>query len=140
MPVDEKESLRGLNGLVVRVTDLHPGVQHLTRQQLETDVELRLRVAGVPVLAERAEHLQLPHLYVSVNMAAVPKRGSRDWYMASILLQVKQKVRLARRSNTLYASTWDTNLLVAGEANYIRESLRHMVDSFLNDYLEMNPR
>ena len=139
-PLGEKESLRGLNSIVVLVTDLHPGVRHLTREQLETDVKLRLRVAGVPVSAEPAEHLRLPHLYVSVNMTAVPQQSSRDWYMASIMLQLKQKVRLPRRSSTLYASTWDTTLLVAGEANYIRESLRHMVDGFLNDFLEMNPR
>jgi hypothetical protein len=51
----ERATLRGLDGVQVVVEDLQPDVERngLTRQQLQTDVELRLRKAGIRVLTEQ---------------------------------------------------------------------------------------
>src|SRR5437879_13447851 len=50
-----RATLRGLEGVWVVVEGLGPDVEQagLTKQQLQTDVELWLRKAGIPVLTEK---------------------------------------------------------------------------------------
>jgi len=71
-PVDQKDTLKGLQGVHVLVESLNPEVEKydLTKQQLQTDVELRLRQNSIKVLSEE-ELLSTPgksYLYVNVNI------------------------------------------------------------------------
>jgi hypothetical protein len=58
---DTRATLRGVEGVLVVVEDLGDDVEQagLTRQQLQTDVELRVRQAGIRVLT-RAEREGMP--------------------------------------------------------------------------------
>jgi hypothetical protein len=67
-----RESLRGISALEVVVEDLPDGAKllGLTKESIQTDVELKLRLAGIRVVTQK-EDLQLPGmptLYVGVNL------------------------------------------------------------------------
>lgn len=66
-----RETLRGLSGVAVLIEELTREAEQagLTRTQLQTGVELRLRQAGIPVLTEQ-EWLRTPgrpFLYIRVG-------------------------------------------------------------------------
>jgi hypothetical protein len=66
----ERETLRGLNGISVVVEELSSvsSSAGLSKDQLRTAVELKLRLAGVKVVTD-AESISLPgapHLYVQI--------------------------------------------------------------------------
>jgi len=52
---DQKDTLKGLHGVEVVVENPGPEVEKhgLTRQQIQTDVELKLRLAGIKVFSEK---------------------------------------------------------------------------------------
>jgi hypothetical protein len=67
-----RATLRGIEGVNVAIESLEPEVERagLVRQQIETDVELRLRKAGIRVLTEeeRQGTPGAPYLYINVNV------------------------------------------------------------------------
>jgi len=71
----DRATLRGLQGVDVIVENLTPEVERagLTRQQLQTDVELRLRKAGIPLLTS-AERVKVPGKpFLGVHVHVVPR-------------------------------------------------------------------
>jgi hypothetical protein len=71
-----RATLRGLQGVSVLIEDVKPEMARagLTTQQLQADVEGRLRHAGIPVLTKgQAFRLQgAPYLYVYVHLVPHP--------------------------------------------------------------------
>src|SRR5437016_357782 len=72
-----RATLRGVEGVTVVVNRLDPEVERLglTKQQLQTDVELQLRKVGIPVLT-REEQGKTPDyswLYVDVHVLLRPE-------------------------------------------------------------------
>jgi membrane-bound lytic murein transglycosylase D len=65
----DPRSLRGIQALRVVVEDLSSAVEQagLHRTDIQTDVELKLRLAGIKVLPEDAQPLS-PYLYVNANV------------------------------------------------------------------------
>jgi hypothetical protein len=143
--VNQKDTLTGLQGVYVVVEILRPEVEKygLTRQQLQTDVELRLRQNGIKVLSgeERLSAPGMPYLYVNVPIMKVEEI---PLVVYSISVQLWQRVLLTRDPNKIYiASTWDTGFIgCAGldRIESIRESVKNYVDAFINDYLAVNPK
>ncbi len=114
----------------------------LTRSQLQTDVEVRLRKAGIRVLTEgeRQDMPGGPYLYVSVNTL----KREDGIYVVSIFVDLRQKVFLARKpSFSMYKATWDMSSIGAvGAARLrtVRTGVADIVDTFISDYLAVNPR
>jgi hypothetical protein len=141
---NQKDTLKGLRGVYVLVEPLKPEVEkYLTIQQLQTDVELRLRQNGIRVLSEQ-EWLSAPgspYLYVNVNIV-VGEMSRLPAY--SILLLLNQKVFLARDiTKFCVASTWNigsTGSVGLENIGTIREPVKDQVDQFINDYLAANPK
>src|SRR5262245_50071404 len=73
---EDRASLRGLHGVRVVVEAMEPNIERdgLTRQQILTDVELRLRKSGIRVLTreERQRAPGQPWLYVRVSTRQSP--------------------------------------------------------------------
>lgn len=144
---DDKETLRGLNGVLVVVEKLNPSAERdgLTAEQLRVDTELRLRKAGVRVLSQKecAMDERSPYLYVAVNLRTerAPLEGA---YIFSISVELLQEVYL--RGNAYaktHATTWSTESVGSvGQHNLrqVREAVGNYVDIFLNDYLAVNPK
>ncbi|MGO9641717.1 MAG: hypothetical protein ACLP1Y_10475 [Candidatus Acidiferrales bacterium] len=135
----DTSTLKGIRTVYVLIEDLPDGakVLGLSGDAIQTDVELRLRLAGIHVVTQE-EGLKLPgapHLYVNVNL-------TDDARALGIDVQLAQNVLLER--NSLFvpsAATWSKGF--TGEnptAQIIRDRIKDLVDMFLNDWLSVNPK
>lgn len=133
-----RETLAGLPGVAVIIEEVKPPLQKST---IQTDVELRLRRAGIRVLSEE-ERLQttgFPYLYVNVNHMGdnIAAKG--------VSVELRQSARLVREPHVLVpsASTWAVGSVgTVGKESLVdgvRKDVRNIVDIFINAYLSVNP-
>jgi len=99
----KKETLRGLDEFQIVIEDLASDAREigLTRSDLQREVELKLRLAGIRVIKTAGAS---PYLYLNVNVLNV--RGG-DAYNA--LLAVQQLVRC--NGDLIDGSTWRSQYL-----------------------------
>jgi hypothetical protein len=141
-----RRSLRGLGAVYVVVEDLDADATEtgLTVADLQTDVELRLRQAGVKVV----DNGTASHLYVNVQM--MPWRWANhtpaNGISMALQLELDQSVTLARDPSIWLpsAATWSVSMLAVSPPSNARHDCRDrvkdLVDMFLNAYLEQNPK
>ena len=98
---DGRKSLTGITAVEVVVERLPPGAAAigLTKESIQTDVELKLRLAGMRVVANMLE----PYVYVAVNM-------TDDGRAADVHVSLNQVVKL-KRDPTIHtvADTWSVS-------------------------------
>ena len=145
-------ALRGLKGVSVLVEGLVAEVERagLTQRQIQTDVELRLRLAGIRVLtrAETIDGPGGPSLYVNVHALI---RGNPPSWVYAVAVELLELVVLERTApenlsfapeNLLLAATWHAPRGLGfgplADTQMIRQSVTDMVDQFINDYLAAN--
>jgi hypothetical protein len=144
--ISNRATLRGLKGIGVLVEKLPREVEQegLKRDQLQMEVESKLRTAGVKVLTkeEAFNTPGEPYLYININVNIA--KTEADIYPYSIDLLLIQKVSLLRDPKlTSYAITWSTGGVgsigkpIVGQ---LGESVNDMVDVFIKAYLSENPR
>jgi hypothetical protein len=126
-------SLAGITTLCVVIEDLPPGAVRLglTKDTLQTDVELKLRLAGMRVIASNQEAL-----YVNVNTTA-------DSAAVNASIEVLQPMALVRAPRIVLgaATTWSIGKLATFHtAGQVRDLVKDEVDTFLNDWLTVNPK
>ncbi len=133
--------LRGFDSLLALVERLDPDLEQagLTRQQIQTDVEIKLRKAGFKVNAKFELGDNKPALIIKVSSLL----NSNGLFAYSIQTSLSEKVILHRDNsvNGLNAMTWTENTLgTVGRDNVrnIRDTVSDQVDKFLNDYLKGN--
>ena len=140
------ESLRGLKSVGVVIRDLNSDIKRdgLNKELIQTDVESKLRLAGIKILSIR-EWLNepgSPHLGVWVNSSK--KDESRLLYAYTIEVSLSQSVYAKRNKEIVFiAETWsveDVGLVEEDKVNSIRDSVNDLVDKFINDYLSVNPK
>jgi hypothetical protein len=145
----DRKSLHGLQGIAVVVEDLQPETERdgLTKSRIQTDVELKLRQAGIRVLTteESFKTPGSPYLYVNLNTTKTEVLyGAFATYAFSLQVAVKQDVTLTRASDLkVSAPTWETHTLGTVGANNlqdVRRVLGDSIDRFSNDYLAENPK
>lgn len=142
-----RRSLRGLQGVEVVVEDMTPMATRygLTRTQVQTDVELRIRRAGIHVFMPD-EVLSTPgnaSLYVNIHtvFGDGPATGLVGY---SIDVELGQAVRLERDPDIWLPSavTWSENqrgLVGRTQLHAVRAALSDLVDRFINAYYAANP-
>lgn len=146
--MQQRESLKNLPGVRVLVEGFrnHAEDAGFDKQTFQTDVELKLRLAGIKV----AEHLDWPWLYVNVN-ALHRERNRNSAY--SISLELYQRVLLVSQvgsdpgkssegalvSSGTEATTWDRGWLGVGGVDDVRTAVKNLIDTFINDWLAVNP-
>jgi hypothetical protein len=131
---NDRKTLVGITAVDVVIEQLQPGASRigLTRESLQTDVELKLRLAGMRV----AKDVNLQFLYVSLIVA-------NDARAAVVSVELKQDVVLVRDPTITYMGgpTWQHLILISNpSAQDIRDTVKDMVDKFLNAWLSVNPR
>jgi hypothetical protein len=139
----EQQLLVGLKGVNVLVEGMNPQAERLglTAAQIKTDIELRLRKAGVRVLTKE-ENMKTPGspvLYVNVN-AIVGQNLPLVTYSSHVAL--KEWVTLARGGET-YGDIWKNSVVGTvgiDKITQIRGGVGDLVDIFINDYLAANPK
>jgi len=131
-------SLKDISAVYVFWEDLSNGsnMLGLTQENIQTDVELKLRLAGIRVVteAEAANLLSSPCLYVSTFVSP-----TGDLALAEI--KVMQQVWLDRNAQSTYAATWQRNKVSLNvHPQFVRDQIKGLVDQFLNAWLSVNPK
>jgi hypothetical protein len=132
------ESLAGIKALMVKIEPLDSAMQpYLTDAQLRTDVELRIRKAGIPVVS-RLEDSSQAYLYVAVSAF---RSTTTSEFIYDIEIWVQQQATLDRNGLPALATTWNAGYLGrAPTIGAMRSMLGDQVDQFLNDFLTANPK
>ena len=143
---DKRETLRGLKEISVLIEYLPDDVERegLNREQLQRDIEVRLRQAGLHVLtlSEVANLPGAPYLYVAVYPIIGPSVNVNAYAVA---LTLKQLVQLSRNPTTeLFATTWEGPIhfssLSDSRVPDIRSRIFDAVGRFIVDYRDVNSR
>jgi len=105
----------------------------LTEDQLRTDVEIKIRRAGINVKQKGSVVM----FYVNVGIT----EGINNLYGVSVAVEVKDMVSLLREPKYIYQATiWDKNIIaISGEYRFkdmVRQSVSDMTDKFILDYLK----
>ncbi len=139
------KQLSGLKGVFVLVKELDPDANKigLTKEIIQQDVELKLRMAGINVLTQRERYSEpgKPFLYINLNIIT-----TSDSFAYNILVELMQKVRLVRMPDLVHTgTTWSKGSTGHVSLNrmpeqVIRNRIKGLVDLFLNDYLSVNPK
>jgi hypothetical protein len=137
----ERASLTGLTVMSVVVEDLGPlvGKLGLTTEALQSDVERRLRQAGLSITPDADAYLYV-HVTVADPGASLPLP-----YVVEVSLM--QEVTLPRGVKTrtpLQCPTWSVNRLGLTTADRLRAILSDRVNEFVNQfvvaYRSVNPK
>ncbi len=147
-----RETLRGLKGVLVVVEPIEPEIEKagLTRNQIQTDVELKFRTAGLNVLTQEKRNTVIikpsggAYLYVNsqiLKLHNIPSYFQVDAYVFSIDLELYQAVYLMRNKKRAAALTWSTGVLGTNrDLDKIRSEIKGRVDVFLDAWLSVNPK
>jgi len=132
-------TLKDINAVFVVVEQLPDGAKilGLTKETIQTDVELKLLLAGIGVttLEEGKKLPGRPFVFVNVNMTNNVKA-------ANITVELDQDALLARNGRPVPSvQTWSTVVLLTNpDAQAIRDAVKELVDKFLNAWLSVNPK
>jgi hypothetical protein len=132
----ERQTLKGIKTVAVQVEALRPEVESdgLTQAQIKTDVEQRLREAGIQV-----NDAATATLIVNVNAVLVGQGA--PVYAVSAHVDFEQDVVVRGLDAT--ACTWSIGGMAAvGRANLpmVRDFVRSKVDKFIDAYFSVNPK
>lgn len=132
-----KDSLKGIKEVFVGVlAEAHTDTDGML-SPIQTDVELRLRKAGVAV----SDGSSVPQAYLFVLISSVKKAGI---YAYNCRVELKQDVVTRSNRFSMLAPTWsDSSNGMVGRDNMvkeIRDVVGDLVDKFLNDFLSVNPK
>ena len=139
--IDEKltrETLKGFKGVYVDVK-IKPDLDQagLSKSQILTDIELKLRLAGIKVLTEEEwiKEKGEPTFYISVT-SLKPRGGLITYYISFRFYQVVFMER--NPSIEQFGSTWSVGVLSIGDIKDFRANIKDGVDRFINAYLSVN--
>ena len=141
----ERESLRGLGGVEVRIEPLDDDIEQrgLSEGKIEQAIRLRLQKAGVKVLTER-ERLTTPAgAVLIVRLDTTHDRIGRFFYSTDLLLA--QRVTLETQgAPEASAVTWKKLGVISTVADdnvkHLEDQVLRKVDQFIKDYLAVNPK
>jgi hypothetical protein len=117
----------------------------VTEDTLRTDVELKLREAGLPITSD-ADVLKRGGAFLCVVLTVVsPKEAEGSAFAYNLEVHVEQPASLMRDPSIIdpLAVTWSTGVtgFLGGERiRAIRDTLGDLTNKFLNAYLSVNPR
>ena len=132
-----RATLKGIKAVEVLVGDIDRDTEQegLTRAHLQTEVEERLRQAGITV-SPSSEGV----LYVSV----VAARGDLSIYAYSLQVAFRQAVTLTRDPTIgAVVTTWSVGsggTIAAPRLGRVQSLAINLVDQFIHAYLEENPK
>ena len=141
-----RSSLQGLKGIRVLVEDFAPEVERegLVKNQIQKDVEDKLRAGGMKILnqEEAVKTPGEPYLYVNLNVNF--SKDEEEVCSYSIDIALIQNVNLVRNpKQTTYAITWSTGgvgLIGKKSLGQLKESVEDVVDIFIKAFLSVNPK
>src|SRR5438552_16088659 len=147
---DSRHTLAGLRGVYVAVGDVDEDAEQkgLSKARLQTDVELKLRQAGIRVLTEEevGRTPGLPYLYVTVNTLHPREPSLSGVYAFAVSVELVQTICLHRSPSmltigrTLNATGAFGTVGADNLGEYVRKRVSDGTDEFINAYLAANPK
>ena len=142
--VDGQRALEGLGAVNVVIEYLDDETQRLvSRDQIQTDVELNLRRNGIGVGGSVFD----PYVYVNIDAMEDRTTSGRSLGFSVITrVEIREIVLLRRdepkrRTATIWRSAFISTFANRSSATQgTRQEVRDLVDEFSNDYLAANPR
>lgn len=140
---DAKDTLRGVKSILVVVKIFSQEVQKnaLTKDKIQKDVELKLETAGIEIIPLKNFPTLKPYLLIKINTAY----NRLGVFAYSSLVELKQLVYLGSSPDLSFdAITWSK--IKTGTAKEreleetVRSSIKDLMETFLNDYLTVNPK
>jgi len=141
-----RATLKGLTGVGVLVEKLPAELEKegLHRDQIQKDVEAKLKKAGIKVYS-REECSKIPgepYLYINLNVNVA--KTESDIYPYTIDIMLIQKVSLIRDPHRVaYAVTWSTGgvgSVTKSIVSQLRENVAEVVEIFIRRFLAENPK
>lgn len=140
-------TLKGISTVAVFVESLQTELTEagLSADDIKTDVELKLRLAGIKVVPKDQifDVPGAPLLHVALG-ARLLKVKPIPVFVVATRVELMQGVRLDREPKTLtVAATWDVsggNTFLQSDIRGVRNDIKDYVDEFINVYLAANPR
>lgn len=132
-----RATLKGISAVKVMVapTSIEAEWDRVRSDDLESEVQRRLREAGITVMPSAGEVL-------SIDVEA-KKAGNSPWFACSTRIELLQSVSLVRDPQfTVFAPTWGLDRVEdvsAYDLRRVRETVRELVDRFIHAYREQNP-
>lgn len=139
----QRASLVGISRVYVVVTTTPTAEQDgLTSELIKTEVELRLRTAGIKVI-DKGEWTADDGI-LSITISALPIE-KLPLYACSFTVDLKQTVTPPRfRNSKMMGATWQTGGIAAFGRPQFKEAVKRntveFVESFIKDYTAANPR
>jgi hypothetical protein len=137
----DRTTLQGIKGVFVSIKNIEPEIEKdgLTKSQIQTDVELKLRQSGLKVLSDK-ELLKTPGM-PTLNVYPQVFKSSQKFYVYKINVRLFQYVYLQRNGQGILAPTWSLGHLgISTDVNYIRNQTKDYVDKFINAWLSVNQK
>jgi len=137
---NEVKTLVGFDTLSVEVVISDPSLEKtgLTKEQILTDVEIKLRRNGFNVKSRK--ELYEPYVYLLVDLQSYSNANGVIIYTAQTMFI--QKVVLDRnKSLSTWTSTWETGYvgnIIEQRTREIRDIISDQINKFINDYLKAN--
>ncbi|HYX72401.1 MAG TPA: hypothetical protein VE732_06495 [Nitrososphaera sp.] len=132
-----RNSLKGIKSMGVLIENLETDAKELglSPEQLQTDVEVRLRKAGIAIASMNTDP---GYLYIQISVLRTTCGA-----MFCISVEFNQNVTImATRQKAYDVTTWDSGGLgnAVRDPRFIRDALGDHIERFINDYLTVNPK
>jgi len=150
---DDVASLWGVKGITVVVNEITEDGNKcgLDKKKIQTKVELKLRLVGIKVPSNVVwsnDTCSSGFLYITINTLGleISDKDQTDFYFHDIDVSFRQPTKLLKVSpnDIVLSETWGKGYLSSAgkniSVNYVYDTLDDIVDSFINDYLEANPK
>lgn len=146
-----RANLQGLSGLNVYVGitghSREAEKDGLRQSSLQTDVEVRLRQAGIKIFTEEENAKVLGRTEFVVELTLIKHQilEVAEMYFYTLDIHLSEQATLMRNpSRTVWADSWVTlewsGTLHGRNFTPLRDKLRDVTDEFINDYLAANPK
>lgn len=150
-----RSSLKGLKGVYVWVdfaTDAFEDLKEkgLSKEVIKTDIELKLRMAGINVVSKKDIYNipGIPQLVVSIAGIISDITGDTQGKGIAFIIDIQllQSADLSRDPKLrVLSSTWSRSSMgVVYTDNdiisFIGNAVKNLIDSFINAYLSVNPK
>lgn len=146
----EEEQLRGIQAVTISVRELGVGkiIPNSTlKQQIQTDVELRLRLAGIKVIPKWKSYQQ-GELVVIIQWFEIDLENGQPTGNCAFNISVTLYTYIYAAWDTVmtpfYVGVWSEFSYGHSRASVFnecaRETVKDLTDMFINDYLAVNTK
>ena len=149
---EDADALKGIKSFEIKISDLSSDAikEGLTAGKLKTDVEVKLRVAGIRVVNFGDKSTLTPDS-IPTNMLHVDidalKHKELGLYAIAIQIRVLDIVtfeRQGKKYTAIATPIWYVGTLgLLGSNNFVddtRDAAKDLIDQLINDYLKANPK